>query len=1377
MRSSKKKKADPKRDIDNFLSKFDEPEDVAEYNSEPSSDSPEESASRQTFQWKEVEPVKSKGKKSKKSDKAERQVTKDPAPSAIKVQRVRDDEEDDVPAFRDEGTTTKTSKKPEAVEPERASDVISHASSESENNKEAAELKNEDSSPEKILDEMFGDSEALDDTSSESPSEKKEAFNPGEKIQTAFKSFVSLFSMKKEEPVDIHTDKDEEEDIDFIEELTPSSSDETSDDSSEKKEVSEETESEAESIEDKEPEESEASEEVVASEEDAASEDSVTEEENEESQVSDSEKDSEVSDAEEEKQESEDAEDKTSLSEEDSSTELPVAAASYSVSELLNKPKEDRTPPNTDYFADPESGEYIKVDLGARKRIEHRVLKSKRSGLFRRKARKPKEKKTLKQILFLKKNPDYNPEQGDTYERDGKIIKNKKWKFSFLKLFRDFAIVGLLMIMTVAGIFGYIIYKSPVFNYNDMYATVATSSLVYNDEGKQIDSIYYTENRRIVKYEDMPENLIESFVAIEDKTFWKHHGFNWTRMIGAVISSITGHGQISGTSTITQQLARNIYLPEIKSERSIKRKVQEMYYAARLEHAHTKEEIVEAYLNTIYLGYGCYGVNAAARTYFSKSVADLSVLESAALAALPQAPDNYALLKNAAEGGEVSEDSKVISKSPDKIVTNDISKSRRNLTLDLMLEQNLITKDEYKESYDKPLNDFIDPTLKSTSNKYTYFHDYLVDTLVADLMEQYGLSYEEAERKVYTGGLQIYSTIDSEAQTVIVDEFKDDANFPYVSAYYDGDGNILNNDGEIALYDYEDYFDEDDNFRLSGDNDEIEFKEDGSAVINKGHNLLIYETEVNGATDYSIEFKNYYFYDGNTLYSIQGGFVNIPAEFKSGDEDGNVVVSADFFNDSNYKEIFVKDGDDLIIKDTGYSLGRNTRQPQAAMVIVQVGTGEVKAMVGGRQFKGEKLLNRAVGTRQPGSSIKPLAVYGAALQKSYELQKDGKKWEYVNYKVDRQGTRGYGDYITAHSSVEDERTKINGKYWPKNATGGYSGTNNFRTAIQQSINTCAVKLELQITPEYAIKQLKKFGITTTVDVDQNDKVNDVNLAAMALGAMTEGVQPLEMALAYAAFPGGGKVNTPVCYTKVLDRNGKEILTGNSKQTEAMNEGVAWIMTDVLQSVVSRGIAWPAAIDDVTVGGKTGTTNDQYDIWFDGFTPSYAAALWIGTDQNVEMSTMSGPAATLWGKIMSQIPKAKEGKYKKQPDNVIEYYGEYYTEGTEVGLSSWSYAAEKRKARNAAYSKWKSQRENHKHKVVDEPAHKEYSKKVYDIYYKKDENGNVIKDKNGKPIEEKRVLNEEKSTKIKVEEKWHWEYDKGWRDGDFCYSFDGHTYCE
>ena len=446
------------------------------------------------------------------------------------------------------------------------------------------------------------------------------------------------------------------------------------------------------------------------------------------------------------------------------------------------------------------------------------------------------------------------------------------------------------------------------------------------------------------------------------------------------------------------------------------------------------------------------------------------------------------------------------------------------------------------------------------------------------------------------------------------------------------------------------------------------------------------------------------------------------------------------------------------------------------MVIVQVGTGEIKAMVGGRQFKGQRLLNRATNPRQPGSSIKPLAVYGAALQKSYELAKKGEKWTYTDYKIDRQGTRGWGDYVTVHSSIEDERTTVNGKYWPLNASRTYTGTNNFRTAIQMSINTCAVKLMYQLTPEYAIKKVKKFGITTVVDVDQNKKVNDVNPAAMALGAMTEGVTPLEMALAYAAFPAGGEVNTPICYTKILDRNGKVLLEGKSEKTRVLNKGVAWIMTDVLQSVVTRGIAGAANISEVQSGGKTGTTNDNYDIWFDGFTPSYAAALWIGTDNNIEMSGTSYTAAALWSTIMDQIPKAKKGKYKDMPSNVVEKWGDYYTEGTEVGPSSWSYAAEKKKARDAAYKKWSSQRENHRHWVVDKKPEKIYETRRY---YIKESEASKYSDK--KLYREKstgRIYYEEKVDTGKMsKEEGHWEYDKGWRSGDFSYKFDGRTYTD
>ena len=1432
MRSGKGKKTDPNRDIENFLSRFDELDedspDIDSYlddsdkskGSKDSKESKESKSKVQNFQWKDVTPSSSSGKK-KPKDKAERIVTKDPAPSAIKVQRLRPDDDDIHTYPIDE--LTKTDNRPEAVEPEKASDVkktdekkdnekksdankkstkgkgkgkgkkktktsdtdkVKDTAKDPLKEKDAAKKASADIDSEKVeipedlskadkmditlaegkLHELLADeieeSEASGVVVDSLSSREKDAASKKAGIGGIFSGLVTLFSGKSSEPEeiphpevelesDLESDVDEKNaDIDADEpkgdEITDNK-DDNKDDSKKEAEKYEISEDSAElSEESTEPEESEDSD--VTTETDASA---------------------------------------AAVTEEKSITE----PSGFS---LLNVPKEEKTPlASGEYILDEESGKYRKTDLGKRKRVEFRDTSSVAgTGLFgrKKKKKKKKERKSAKEVLFCKKNPNYRPEEGATYEKDGKIIKNKPLKFSFLKLFRDFVIIGLLMVMAAAGYVGYIIYHAPIHDYNDIYATVATASVVYNDEGKQIDNIYYTENRRIVKYEDMPEVLIESFVAIEDKTFWKHHGFNWTRMIGAVLSSITGHGQISGTSTITQQLARNVYLPDEKSVRTIKRKLLEMYYAARIEHALSKEEIVEAYLNTIYLGYGCYGVNSAARTYFSKSVKDLNLLECASLAALPQAPHNYALLKNAAEGGEVSEDSKVISKSPDKIVTNDTSKERRNLTLDLMLEQELITKAEHDEAYDVPVNDFIDPTLKTGSGNYSYFHEYLIDTIIADLMEQKEMSYEEAERTVYTGGLQIYSTLDSKAQNVIADEFKDDANFPTISAIWkqDYDGNILNNDGKIALYDYEDYFDEDDNFRLSAENEEVVFHDDGSATINSDHNLYIYETEVDGAIDYSIEFKDYYIIaDDGVLFSIQGGYVNIPTEYKSSDGNGNVIVSADFFNDKNYASSFTRDGDDLVISETGYSLGRSVRQPQAAMVIVEVGTGQVKAMVGGRQFKGERLLNRAIGTRQPGSSIKPLTVYGAALQKSYELEKEGKKWEYTDHKIDRQGIRGYGDYITVHSSVEDERTKINGKYWPKNANGGYSGTNNFRTAIQQSINTCAVKIMMQLTPEYAIKQLDKFGITTAVDTEENDKVNDVNPAAMALGAMTQGVEPLQMALAYASFPGGGKLNSPICYTKILDRNGEVFLEGKSEETQALNEGVAWIMTDVLQSVVSRGIAWQAAIDDVSVGGKTGTTNDQYDIWFDGFTPSYAAALWIGTDQNVEMSTMSGPAAALWGKIMNQIPKAKEGEYREQPDNVIYYSGDYYTEGTEVGLSYYSYAYEKKKARNAAYSKWKSQRENHK-KWIKEKYHYETKTKVIkeawvEITYDTDEEGNPLDGKDGR---ERKIIDKKhhdavtKTEKIKViDEEAHWEYESGWRDGDFCYTFDGNKYCD
>ncbi len=648
-----------------------------------------------------------------------------------------------------------------------------------------------------------------------------------------------------------------------------------------------------------------------------------------------------------------------------------------------------------------------------------------------------------------------------------------------------------------------------------IYNTLEVSTHIYDDKGNLTDDIYLSENREIAKYEELPENLKNAFIAIEDKTFWTHKGFNFKRIFGAIWNSVSGGGEISGTSTITQQLARNIFLPEEKSVRSIKRKIIEMYYAHEIEETLSKEEILAAYLNTIYLGYGCYGVDTAAKKYFGTEVEDLTLEECAALASLPQAPGVYALLMTEDDEAETT------TKVEKGLYANDVSRSRRYLVLDLMAEQGYITKEE-AEAAKKPLEEFINPGGASMSSSSS-FKDYLLDTVKHDLMEQYSLSEEQAEKLIYTKGLNIYSTLDSQAQKVITKEFKKKENFP-------------------------------------------------SAVSDEA-------------------------------------------------------------------------------------------KVEAAMVIVKVGTGEIKAMAGTRSVKGEKLFNRAVSPRQPGSSIKPLAVYAPALQKSYEYQKDGKLFKFKDTGYDSQGKSMWGNYITASSGVKDEPMKVKGKTWPKNFSRTYSGYRTFRQAIQQSINTCAVKILAQIGTDYSMEMVKKFGISTVID-DTNEAYNDVNLAALGLGAMTEGVTPLDMALAYAVFPNGGVRNSGICYTKVTDSDGKVLLEGKSEETRVLNEGVAYIMTDVLQTVVSDGIAFDAAIPGEKVGGKTGTTDETWDIWFDGFTPKYAAALWIGTDNNIELNTTSSTAAKLWGKIMSKVKRAKGGEYKSRPDNVIIKNGEYYTTGTQ-----------------------------------------------------------------------------------------------------------------
>ena len=345
----------------------------------------------------------------------------------------------------------------------------------------------------------------------------------------------------------------------------------------------------------------------------------------------------------------------------------------------------------------------------------------------------------------------------------------------------------------------------------NIYSSIEQTSYLYDINGEQIDTLHYSQNRQIVSINDMPEELKEAFIAIEDKTFYKHHGFNWRRMFGAILSSFTHKTSISGTSTITQQLARNVYLADIKSQRSLRRKFTEMYIAWRLEKALTKDQILEAYLNTIYLGYGSYGIHSAAMTYFSKSVDELTLAECAALAALPQAPDSYALITDDPGDGrpqitdvryyrsdevdelddETTEDTgyndyynSYYYDSDDEeesaetgLYANDLSKERRELVLGLMVEQGYISQSEADEA-DVELIDLLHPSIEQKTSVYTYVADYVSAAVIQDLMKEFKMTEEEAQQMVYTGGLKIYTTIDSDLQNIIWDEFSDDSNFP-----------------------------------------------------------------------------------------------------------------------------------------------------------------------------------------------------------------------------------------------------------------------------------------------------------------------------------------------------------------------------------------------------------------------------------------------------------------------------------------------------------------------------------------------------------------------------------------------------------------------
>ncbi|MBR2559276.1 MAG: transglycosylase domain-containing protein [Firmicutes bacterium] len=849
--------------------------------------------------------------------------------------------------------------------------------------------------------------------------------------------------------------------------------------------------------------------------------------------------------------------------------------------------------------------------------------------------------------------------------------KKKKKKNKKRHPIRNFFLVILCLMLIVFTAGCVVLYKivsdAPPIDTSKMYELLSETTTIYDDDGNEIDSVYSGSNRENASIADIPKHTQDAIIALEDKTFREHSGFNVIRILGAIYESVFGGGRISGTSTITQQLARNLYLQETRFDYDFKRKIIEAYYTMQMEKELSKDEILEAYLNTIYFGYNSYGIQTAAQSYFSKDVSQLTIAESAALAALPQLPAEYELVRYM-EGVPGEEYADVLLKKTDNgfYIMNDESKGRREICLTFMHEQGYITDAEYEEAMATPLSAMLNPSYEVYNSNAAYFADYVISEVIGDLMNDKGMDYDTAWRTVYQGGLKIYSTLDMQAQTVIINEFKDSSNYPGVRANFNGNGDIIGEYGNVVLYDYSRFFHDGRTFAIHTAG--VKKLDDGSVWFEDGGFFHIYDTTVGGQTEYSLEFPSFYIYDNGTYYSISGGYINIPAKYKSRDSEGNLIVSADFFKEEGNEEFFIFDENGrLIIPPSSYTLNSRVIQPQAAMTIIENSTGHIKAMVGGRSTTGRMIYNRAISPRQPGSSIKPLGVYSAALQQSAEEYAAGQTHVFTDYKIDKQGKDLYGDYLTAGSIVIDEKTTINGEVWPKNFGGSYSGPQTLHSAMVNSLNTCAVKIWMQVGPDYSLNNVKKFGITTLVD---SGDVSDVNAAALALGGMTYGVTSLEMASAYTVFPNNGVRYETSSYVKVLDRHDQVLLEDNPEVYQVLDPGVAWIMANMMYDVIyGYGTAPEAYIPDTWAGGKTGTTQNYYDAWFDGFTGTYTAALWIGNDYGMELTRTSEAAVQLWGIIARQIDGFYGGHQPDRPANVVRYGSEYYIDGTQTGTKN------------------------------------------------------------------------------------------------------------
>ena len=823
--------------------------------------------------------------------------------------------------------------------------------------------------------------------------------------------------------------------------------------------------------------------------------------------------------------------------------------------------------------------------------------------------------------------------------------RRRKPRFTLKKLLVISLMTVLISLTLFAGTVGLafvnILTTAPEIDPYSINSGFEETSLIYDKDSNLIEKIETAEYRTFVKLSKVPQFLKDAFISIEDERFYEHPGIDPKGILSSLYENFKAGGVVRGASTITQQLIKNTFL---SNEQTLTRKLKEIYLALNLETKLSKDQILESYLNMISLGQNSYGVQEASRTYFSKNVDEINIAQAALLAGIVKGPNIYQPFYRVTP---LKYDENTMQKIGETeilgekyiLVFNNKSVKRQRTILKKMLELGKITKDQYDEAVNFDVASSLKPSEKKEAEITSYASDYVKNQVVHDLMEKYQITKQKAQERLFTGGLRIYSTIDTKVQKDL-DEVNRNFNgilLGDTSRYkapilvdrnLDSAGNIIDKNGNMVYYKRSNLLTEDGFLMIP--KSEYTISENGDLNITSPR-IYAYKKSSDIQDFYSID-------EAKNLLTHRVGGLAVPDAYYLRQAKHNFIIKGEFFktNDKFYKQD--EAANLLISPEYFYTNKSGLVQPQSATVVMDYRTGHIVAMIGGRDVKGSRILNRATDTaRQPGSSIKPLAVYLPALDNGF----------------------------TAASPILDLPMITDGKVWPNNVYTGFKGITTLRESLIYSINVSSARTLKKIGIPTSLKYLKLLGIINEddpsrdnfIEASENKTHNDENLASLALGGMTKGVSPLDMTAAYSAIANDGVYNEPIIYTKVLDKDGNVVLEKEPKQRRVVSPQIAYVMKDILRSTAYEHTGGNAVLKGQASAGKTGTTDYNADFWFVGFTNYYAAATWMGNDSpKITITQNSWLAAKLWGHIMTKIHEGKESKPQfTEPEGIVKAY--------------------------------------------------------------------------------------------------------------------------